>query len=139
MSENRKEISEMQSVEFAQFALQSRVAPPILGSVKARLRHACRELSRHERAKRRDRQYWTANRVKDCWYADPRITPNADEIRDLEEITGLRYGREELRSVEQLIAQAETLLVGSDADFHRPFLAAIRAMARVVDRSRTEG
>jgi len=119
MSEIRVEKSEMLSVEFAQYALRAHVAPASLGSVKTRLRHAARRLK------------WTANRTKDTWYADPRISISADEIRQIEELTGLRYGREELRSVEQLISQADALLMGTDEDFHRPFLTALRAVARL--------
>ena len=119
----------MTSVEFAQYALSERVAPPSLGSVKARIRHAVTIMGRRG---------WSANRVKDNWYADPRISPNADEIRDLEEITGLRYGREELRSLEQLISKADAFLDGEEADFYRPFVDAFRAMARAFDRTRIE-
>jgi hypothetical protein len=129
VSEKLSEKSNMSSVEFGQFALRERVAPRSIGSVKERLRHAQRVLSRRE---------WSANRVRDVWYADPRITPDADEIRDLEEITGLRYGREELRTNEQLINRATALLAGSDPDFHRPFITALRALFGVVDRAGTE-
>jgi len=125
MSENAVEKSEMSSVEFTQYALRSHIAPPAIGSVKARLRHATRKLG------------WTPNRTKDAWYADPRISISADELRRIEEITGLHYGREELRSVEELISRADALLEGTDEDFHRPFLAALRAVARIADRSRT--
>lgn len=126
MSENQLEKSEMSSVEFAQYALRSHVTPPALGSVKARLRHAARKLG------------WTPNRTKDAWYADPRISISADEIRQIETLTGLRYGREELRSVEELIGRADALLMGADEDFYRPFLAALRAVARLADRSRAQ-
>lgn len=61
-SDFRSEVSEMSSVEFVQFALRDRVAPPVLGQVKARIRHAARKLR------------WSASRTKDAWYADPRIT-----------------------------------------------------------------
>lgn len=125
MSEKLLEKSEMSSVEFVQYALRDRVAPPSVGSVKARLRHAARKLG------------WTANRTKDAWYADTRISISAEEIHQIEEISGLRYGREELRSVEDIIRRADALLMGPDEDFHRPFLAALRAMARVVHRSGT--
>lgn len=127
MSEKQLEKSEMSSVEFAQYALRNHVSPPTIGSVKARIRHASRRLG------------WTANRVKDAWYADPRISIGADEIKKIEEETGLRYGREELRSVEELINRADALLDGADEDFYRPFLAALRAVARLADRSRTQG
>lgn len=126
MSEKRSEKSEMSSVEFAQYALREHVAPPNVGSVKARWRHAARVLG------------WTISRVKDAWYADPRISIRADEIQKIEETTGLRYGREELRSIEELIGRADAILARTDEDFHRPFLAALRAVARIADRARTE-
>ena len=103
ISNIQSEQSNMSSVEFGQYALRERIAPPSLGTVKARLRHATTIMRRRD---------WSPNRVRDTWYADPRIKPSADEIRDLEEITGLRYGREELRSVEQLIRQADSLMEG---------------------------
>lgn len=123
MSEINREISEMCAVEFTQYALRHHVAPPAIGSVKARQRLASRKLG------------WTPNRTKDAWYADPRISINADEIKKIEEVTGLRYGREELRSIDQLISRADALLDGSEADFFRPFVDAFRAMARAFDRT----
>lgn len=125
MSENTVEKSEMSAVEFTQYALRNHVAPPSIGSVKARWLHAARSLK------------WRVSRVKDAWYADPRISISADEIRTIEEKTGLRYGREELRSIDELINRADALLMGADEDFHRPFLAALRAVARLADRTRT--
>jgi len=127
MSENRLEKSDMSAVEFAQYAVRERVAPASIGSVKARQRHASRRLG------------WTPNRVKDVWYADPRIAIGADEIRKIEEATGLRYGQQELRTIEELIIRADALLDGPEADFFRPFVDAIRAMARIVDRSGAKG
>lgn len=120
----------MSSVDFAQYGLRERIAPRSLGSVKERLRQAHRVLSRRQ---------WSENRVRDVWYADPRISLNADEIRDIEEITGLRYGREELKEIDRLIARADSLLVGSDADFRRPFVAALRALLGFGDSSGAEG
>lgn len=125
MSDNRMENSDMSSVEFTQYALRNHIAPASLGSVKARLRHAARRLG------------WSHNRVRDAWYADHRISISADEIRKIEEKTGLRYGREELRTIEELIGRADAILAHTDEDFHRPFLAALRAVARLADRTRT--
>jgi len=119
-SEKRSEFSEMQSVEFVSYALRERVAPPSLGSVKARLRYASRALG------------WTDSRTKDAWYADPRISISADELRTVEDKTGLRYGREELRTVEDLISRADALLEGQDSDFYGAFVAAFRHAVRVV-------
>ena len=126
MSDNAVEKSDMSSVEFTQYALRNHIAPPSIGSVKARLRLASRRLG------------WTYNRVRDAWYADPRISISADEIRKIEEQTGLRYGREELRTITEIINRADALLDGPEADFFRPFVDAIRAMARLADRSRVE-
>ncbi len=117
----------MSSVEFVQCALRERVAPPSIGSVKARVRHASRSLG------------WSANRTKDAWYADPRISISADELREVETKTGLRYAQEELRTNDDLIARAEALLAGNEADFYSAFIAALRSLARPHHRSRIEG
>ncbi len=115
----------MSSVEFTQYALRNYISPPGAGSVKARLRQASRKLG------------WTPSRTRECWYGRDRVRVSADEIRKIEEVTGLRYGQEELRTFDELINRADALMDGPEADFYRPFLAAMRAMARVVDRSRT--
>lgn len=47
--------------------------------------------------------------------------------------------KKELRSIEELISRADALLDGPEADFHRPFVDAFRAMARALNRSRAEG
>lgn len=119
----------MATAEFARFALRNGVAPKSMGPVKVRLPHAVRVMGRRG---------WTPNRVRDLWYRDARASePKWQEIRDLEEITGLQCGREELREIDGLIANADRLLHGSDPDFHRPFLAALRALFGAPDRSRT--
>lgn len=127
MSEKASEKSNMSSVEFAQHALRHHIAPPSVGSVKARLRIAARRLG------------WRATRTRDAWYAHPRIEISADEIRKIEETTGLRYGREELRANQDLIDTAADLLADMDPNFHRPFLAAMRAFIGAVDRPGIEG
>lgn len=113
----------MSSVEFVQYALRDKVAPPAIGSVKARQRHTQRRLG------------WSESRIKDAWYADPRIAIKADEIRLIEETTGLRYGKQELQTIDAYISRASALLEGQDADFHRPFVAAMRAFFGALDRS----
>jgi hypothetical protein len=117
---NTSENSKMSTTaEFAQFAMQERVAPRTIGLVKVRLPLAQSILGRRG---------WTANRVRDLWYRDPRASaPSWEEITDLEQITGLEYARQELRTNDQLIAQADALLEGVHEDFHRPFVAAFRA------------
>lgn len=117
------------TAEFAQFAMHNRIAPRTLGQVQVRLGHAQRVLRKRG---------WTANRVRDLWYADDRASdPKWEEIKDLEELSGLRCGREELHEVDQLIANADRLLHGSDPDFHRPFVAALRALFGAPHRSGT--
>lgn len=119
----------MQTAEFAQFAMRERIAPRALGLVKVRLPHAQRVLSRRG---------WTANRVRDLWYGDPRAAaPSWEEINDLEQITGLEYARQELRTNDQLMAQADALLMGTDPDFIGAFVAALRAVVGAVDRPGT--
>ena len=123
------EFTNMTTAEFAQYAMTERIAPRSLGPVKVRLPHAQSVLGRRG---------WTRNRVRDLWYADPRASaPKWEEISDLEQITGLEYARQELRTNAQLIGQADALLEGVHEDFHRPFVAAFRAFFGAVDRSRT--
>jgi hypothetical protein len=121
------EFTNMSAAEFAQFAMTENIAPRWMGSVKTRLTHAQRELGKRD---------WTPNRVRDLWYRDPRASaPKWEEINDLEQITGLEYARQELRSNDQLISTADALLEGVNADFYGPLLAALRAFAGAVDRS----
>lgn len=127
MSEKRLEKSEMSTVDFASDVLRSRVAP--IGSaqsVSERIRIAARRLG------------WTHTRTKDVWYADPRVSISAEEMRDIEDKAGVKYGRAEVRSIEDLIAKADALLEGQDADFHRPFVAALRAFVGALHRTGTE-
>lgn len=125
------EYTKMSTAEFAQFALRERLAPRAIGSVKERLERATRELVRRN---------WTRNRVRDLWYADPRASaPEWTEIADLEELTGLKYARQEVRTNDQIIAYADALLMGSDPDFVGAFVTALRAMVGLPDRSRTPG
>jgi hypothetical protein len=122
MSKFVQEKSKMQAVEFASLALRDRIAPPSFGSVKARRALAARKLK------------WRQSRVDSAWYADPRMAPSPDEIADIEALSGLTYARRELHDLETLIASADALLDRPDADFYRPFVDAVRAMARAFHR-----
>jgi hypothetical protein len=120
------EKSEMSSVElFAQDALQNYIAPK--GKLKDRLRKCATTLG------------WSHSRVNDVWYADPRITIRGRELVQIEQVTGLRYGRKELKEIDAYINRASALLEGPDEDFHRPFIAAMRAFFGALDRTGTEG
>ncbi|WP_246272620.1 hypothetical protein [Phyllobacterium pellucidum] len=116
----------MSSVEFVQCALHERISPVGSGrSVKDRIRAASRLLG------------WSFNRTKDAWYADPRISISADEIKEIEEIAGVRYGQSELSKNERIIARAEALLAGEEEDISRSFIAAFRAFLGAMDRAGT--
>jgi len=123
VTEYQSEKRDMSSVEFVQDALRTRIAPPWEGaSVSARIRTASRRLG------------WGYSRTRDAWYADPRITISADELRTIEQHSGAKYGRQEVASLEEIIARADALLDGNNADFYRPFVDAVRAMARAFHR-----
>jgi hypothetical protein len=112
----------MIAVDFASVALRERIAPPSIGSVKVRRAHAARKLK------------WRQSRVDTAWYADPRMAPTPDEIRDIEALSGLTYAKRELHDLEAFIASADALLDHADADFYRPFVDAVRAMGRAFHR-----
>jgi len=124
MSKNRWDKTEMSTLVFAQDVLKNDIAP--LGSaqnVKDRIHLAARRLG------------WSFTRTKDVWYADPRVSIDGEELRAIEQVSGVSYGRSEARSVDDLIARAEALLEGKDADFHRPFVAALRAFVGAIYRT----
>jgi len=128
MRESKSEKRDMSSVEFAQYALRERIAPPGAGvNVSDRIRIAARRLG------------WGYSRTRDAWYADPRISISADELRAIENTTGLRYARQEYAELNEIICRADALLDGPDSDFYRPFVDAVRAMARAFDRTGTPG
>lgn len=113
---------------FTSETLKTQIAPPSRGdSVKERIRFAARKLG------------LTYSRTKAAWYADPRISISGDELRDVEETSGVTYGRKEIRTNDQLIDQATALLMGSDPDFHSAFHTALRAFVGALASSRAKG
>lgn len=127
MTEIKERKTEMSTVEFVQNALREHVAPPSVGSVKARIFYASRKLR------------WGYSRTKDCWYAAPTVSIRGDELSKIEETTGLRYGRQEVREIGELIHRADALLDGPEADFYRPFVAAFKSFVGTLNRTGTEG
>lgn len=126
MSEKQLGKNRMSTATFAQRTLRDVIAPPGAGvNIQDRVRVAARKLG------------WSFTRTKDVWYADPRVSIDGDELVKIEEVSGISYGRAEVRSINQLIAQADALLEGADEDFHRPFVAAIRAFFSALDRAGT--
>jgi hypothetical protein len=128
MSEYRLEKSEMSIGAFTADTLRTHIAPPGSGvNVKDRIRVAARRLG------------WSYTRTKDAWYGDPRISISGEELRDVEEISGVSYARAEIRTNDQLIANAEALLMGSDPDFSSAFNTALRAFVGAFYRPRAKG
>ncbi|MCS0459507.1 hypothetical protein [Rhizobium favelukesii] len=114
MSEKASEKSEMSTVEFCQRALKEEIAPPIIGSMQARIRWAARVLG------------WSYTRTKDAWYADPRISIKPEELFRIEAVSGLSYARQEMRKNDQAIERATALLGGEDTRLVRTLVAAVR-------------
>lgn len=126
MSETPSEKSEMSELAWASDVLQNHVAPT--GSaqyVETRVRNAAKALG------------WKFSRARQVWYGDDRVAIRPRELRQIEEHTGLRYGREELRTVDDLIASADALTLGTDPDFASAFAAGLRAFVGALDRTRT--
>ena len=128
MSENASEKSKMCELVFAARMMREVLAPPgCAGSKSERIREAARRL------------HWKYSRALSVWYADERVSLKPHELRGIEEVSGVRYGKQEVHEIDQLISRADALLEGQDADFHSAFMAALRAMARLADRTRTQG
>lgn len=127
MSDLKTEKREMYELTFASHAMRQRIAPPAIGSVKQRINRAAAALR------------WSASRTRDVWYADPRGSIKPRELRKIEEVAGVGYGRKELTEIDAIISRADALLMGTDPHFVRPFLAALRALAGRPDRTGTEG
>ncbi len=115
----------MSEIAWASDTLRTHVAPK--GSaqyVETRIRNAAKALG------------WKFSRTREIWYEDERVAVRPRELRQIEDYTGLRYGRNELRDIDRLIGRADALLVGEGEDFHRAFAAGLRAFISALDRSR---
>lgn len=124
MSKKSLEKYQMSDVAWAQDALHQHFNS---GSKKERLRAASRKLG------------WGHWRTHSVWYGDERVAIRPQEIRRIEEVTGLAYARKELTEVDQLLERMDALLDGPDADINRPLIAAFRAFISTLDRTGTEG
>ncbi|MET3601834.1 hypothetical protein [Martelella mangrovi] len=95
----------MTTVEaFCRDTLRTHIAPPAIGSVKARIRHAARLLG------------WAPTRTRDAWYADPRISISGEELADVEALSGIYFARAEVDEVEAALARAARLLADRKED-----------------------
>ena len=84
-----------------------------------------------------NRLRWKYSRAKSVWYADDRVSLKPREMRKIEEVSGVKYGRQEVDELDQIISRADALLEGNDPDFYRPFRDALRQALRAVAGSRT--
>lgn len=115
----------MSELVYASEVLKSHIAPPsVSSSVGARILAASRKLK------------WTFNRTRDVWYADHRVSIKPKELRKLEEVSGVKFGQQEVSEIDDLINRATELLGGQDQDIVRTFLVALRAMVGSSDRPR---
>jgi hypothetical protein len=125
MFKKAREKSKMSELAFVSMQMREVIAPK--GSVKERIRTAARRL------------HWTHCRTTSLWYADERASVKPSELREIEQASGVRYAQDEIRTVNEMLARADALLDGPDADFHRPFVAAFRAFVSALDRPRASG
>jgi hypothetical protein len=117
----------MSELTWASDMLRTRVAPANSDQyVETRIRNAAKAIG------------WSFSRTRDIWYKDDRVAVRPRELRQIEEYTGLRYGRQELSELDILIARADALLVGNqDKNFYRSFADGLRALAGALDSART--
>lgn len=128
MRENPSEKSEMSELAFASHVMRDVIAPVGSGASKGeRVRTAARRLQ------------WSMSRARDVWYADERVSLKACELKRIEEVSGLKYGRQEVADVNALLARADALLEGENADSNRQIIAALREVIRLVARTRING
>ena len=126
MAHKSSEKSEMSEVAFAAHAMQHRIAPPNSDQlVEQRIKKAARSLG------------WSFSRARDVWYADPRVSIKPRELREVEQASGLTYGRRELAEVDALISRAEAFMEGQDPDFASAAVAAFRAFLGALARPGT--
>jgi hypothetical protein len=123
MRKTRMEKSEMSTVEFCQYALRERIAPPSIGSVKQRIVYAARKMG------------WSHTRTRDIWYADPRVSIKADQLIQVEALSGLEYARQEVRKNDDAIARATALLGGEDSHLVRSIVAAVLKVVGLQNRA----
>ncbi len=126
MSEIQSGNSNM-SVSSAAKLIKSRIAPVgICQSVAERIRHASRKLG------------WSYSRTRDVWYENARAI-RYEEMKRAEEVAGLlATAKEELKDVDALLANADTLLDRKNPVVRRAIRAGLRAFLGTLSGSRTE-
>lgn len=116
-SEKREKSSDNSEteLEFASRILREVIAPAGAAASKGeRIRNAARILK------------WNYSRVRDIWYGDERVSLKPRELRQIEEISGVRYGRNEIDELDEIISKADALLQSAGTDFRSALAGAIR-------------
>lgn len=99
------------------------IAPPGSADSKGeRLHRAARRLG------------WKYSRAFAVWYADERVSLKPRELRQIEELTGVKYAQEELKQIDRLIAEADAHLMGQPENLRGAIIAALRSLASALDR-----
>lgn len=79
---------------------------------------------------------WTASRIKDVWYRDPRVRIRADEVEYLRALVGTRKAKkdatDELVALRDRVSRLEQLLEATDPAVSRPGAPAPRQHVRQV-------
>lgn len=128
MSKKLLEKSEMSELVWSSQMMRERIAPPGCAPSKGeRIREAARLLR------------WKYSRAFSVWYADERVSLKPRELRQIEELTGVRYGKQEVAETDALIERATALLQRPNPRVHRSFFAALRTFVGSLDRTGTEG
>ncbi|QNH32368.1 hypothetical protein [Aminobacter sp. MDW-2] len=124
-SQKPLENSQMSELTWASDQLQNYIAPPGSAAGKGeRIRNAARKLR------------WSYWRTHSVWYADERVSVKPRELREIEVLTGVKYGQEQLREYDELIAAAESLLAGGKEDLRSAAVTLLRALAGSSHRPR---
>ena len=125
--EKRSEFSKMTGVQQASEILQKKIAPVgLCQSVAERIRHASRKLG------------WSYSRTKEIWYRNARAI-QYEEMLKAKEVAGLADGKQELKDVEALIANADRLIDRKNPAVKRAFRAGLRVFFGALNRARIEG
>lgn len=127
MSERREissEKSEMSELVFASQMMREVISPPGSAASKSeRIRNAALALR------------WKFSRARDVWYADERVSLKPSELRRIEEVSGIKYGQDELQEVNSLIDRATRIVERGDPRIDSALIAALRALVGALDRS----
>lgn len=116
-----KEMSNESVLNFSSNAMQEKIAPISYSShIGERILLAARRLK------------WNPSRAKSVWYQQESTVINGAELKQVERVSGLIYAKEELRQIDQIIADLERLGNTTDQDFYISFASALRSAATAI-------